>query len=164
VRFAGRDFWRREVVQSERLSHPSSVAFTPGVPVSMKSCASKCERVVSGDPAACTMARCLLPQRLKGRERRMQAEEAVEIEHRLARNVDGGPHGVILRLGVRDDDVQSVGRAALEDDDQALGASAGSTAPNAARVRKLGTAAVPTTARALLRRKMRRVRDMVYGS
>src|SRR5580658_801566 len=43
---------------SERLSHPSSVIFTPGVPVSMKSCASKCERVVSGDPAACTMARC----------------------------------------------------------------------------------------------------------
>ena len=42
---------------SERLSHPSSVIFTPGVPVSMKSCASKCERVVSGDPAAWTMAR-----------------------------------------------------------------------------------------------------------
>src|SRR5260221_10282172 len=37
---------------SERFSHPFSVAFTPGVPVSMKSCASKWERVVSGDPAA----------------------------------------------------------------------------------------------------------------
>jgi hypothetical protein len=36
-----------------------------------------------------------------------------------------------------------------------------STAPKAARVRKLGTAAVPTTASALLRRKMRRVMDMV---
>src|SRR5258708_32044213 len=35
-----------------------------------------------------------------------------------------------------------------------------STAPKAARVRKLGTAAVPTTASALLRRKMRRVMDM----
>src|SRR3954449_8173687 len=39
----------------ERLSQPSPVTFTPGVPVSMKSCASKCERVESGDPAACTM-------------------------------------------------------------------------------------------------------------
>src|SRR5579859_453640 len=36
-----------------------------------------------------------------------------------------------------------------------------STAPNAARVRKLGTAAVPTTARALLRRNTRRVMDMM---
>src|ERR1041385_6137672 len=41
----------------QRLSQPSSVAFTPGVPVSIKSCASKCERVVSGDPAALTIAR-----------------------------------------------------------------------------------------------------------
>src|SRR5580704_19764005 len=35
-----------------------------------------------------------------------------------------------------------------------------STAPKAARVRKLGTAAVPTTASVLLRRKMRRVMDI----
>ena len=40
----------------------------------------------------------LLPQRLERRERRMQPEEAIEIEHRLARNVDARPHGVILRL------------------------------------------------------------------
>src|SRR4029077_12240256 len=36
---------------SVRLSQPSVVAFIPGVPDSMKSCASKCERVGSGDPA-----------------------------------------------------------------------------------------------------------------
>ena len=36
----------------ERLSHPSSVIFLPGVPDSIKSWASKCERVESGDPAA----------------------------------------------------------------------------------------------------------------
>src|ERR1700677_2758763 len=41
-----------------RFSQPSSVIFMPGVPDSMKSCASKCERDGSGDPAACTMARC----------------------------------------------------------------------------------------------------------
>jgi hypothetical protein len=29
----------------------------PGVPDSMKSCASKCDRLGSGEPAACTMAR-----------------------------------------------------------------------------------------------------------
>ena len=40
------------ILCSERFSHPSSVTFTPGVPVSMKSCASKCERVGSGDPQA----------------------------------------------------------------------------------------------------------------
>ena len=65
----------------------------------------------------------LLPERLKRRQRRMQSKEAVEIDHRLARNVDAGPHRVILRLGVRHDDVQSIGRTALEDHDQALGAA-----------------------------------------
>ena len=35
-----------------RFNQPSSVAFNPGVPDSIKSCASKCERVGSGDPAA----------------------------------------------------------------------------------------------------------------
>jgi hypothetical protein len=37
-------------------SHPSFVLFTPGVADSMKSWASKCERVVSCDPVACTIA------------------------------------------------------------------------------------------------------------
>src|SRR5580658_110533 len=37
-------------------------------------------------------------------------------------------------------------------------------APNAARVRKPGTAAVPTTASPLLRRKMRRVMDITEYS
>ena len=41
-----------------RLSQPSSVDLTPGVPDSMKSCASKCERLGSGEPAACTIASC----------------------------------------------------------------------------------------------------------
>src|SRR5215467_771473 len=50
----------------------------------------------------------------------MQAEESVEIDHILARNIDARPHGVILFLAVRDDDVESVGCAALEDDDQAF--------------------------------------------
>ena len=36
----------------------AGVAFNPGVPLSMKSCASKCDREGSGDPAACTIARC----------------------------------------------------------------------------------------------------------
>src|SRR5947207_15989727 len=39
-----------------RERNPSSVDFTPGVPHSMKSCASKCERVASGLPTACTTA------------------------------------------------------------------------------------------------------------
>ncbi len=63
----------------------------------------------------------LLPQRLQRREGRMQAEEAIEIEHRFLGNIDAGSHGVVLRLAVRDDDVESIGGAALEDHDQALG-------------------------------------------
>ncbi len=161
------DFWRRVAADraSERLSHPSSVDFTPGVPDSMKSCASKCERRGIGRSGGMHDGEMpLLPERLKRRQRRMQAEEAVEIEHGLARNIDAGPHGVVLRLAVRNHDVQAVGRAALKNYDQTLVAHAGSTAPNAARVRKLGTAAVPTTASALLRRNMRRVMDMKNGS
>ena len=112
-------------LRSERLSHPSSVDLMPGVPDSMKSCASKWERLGSGDPAACTIARLtLLPERLERRERRMQAEEAIEIDYGLARNVDAGPHRVILRLGVRHHDIQTVGGAALKDHDQPLGARA----------------------------------------
>src|SRR5437763_5715540 len=44
------------VAETARERKPSSVDFTPGVPDSMKSCASKCERVTSGDPAAWTTA------------------------------------------------------------------------------------------------------------
>ena len=43
---------------SARFSHPSCVALNPGVPDSIKSCASKCDREGSGDPEACTIARC----------------------------------------------------------------------------------------------------------
>ena len=64
----------------------------------------------------------LLPQWQKGRERRMQSEKAVEIENRFPGNVDAGTHGVILSLAVWDDDVESIGRPALEDHNQALGA------------------------------------------
>ena len=49
--------WSGEAECNARFSQPSSVALMPGVPDSMKSCASKCERVGSGEPAACTMAR-----------------------------------------------------------------------------------------------------------
>ena len=42
--------------RSARARNPSEVDLTPGVPDSMKSCASKCERVASGLPTACTNA------------------------------------------------------------------------------------------------------------
>ncbi len=48
-----------------RLSQPSSVPFTPGVPDSRKSWASKCERVPSGEPAAWMNAK--RPSLYKGR-------------------------------------------------------------------------------------------------
>src|SRR5580658_8681931 len=62
----------------------------------------------------------LLPKRLEGRERRMESEESVEIKHRVAGNIDGWPHGVVCTLVVGHDDVEAVGCAALEDDDETL--------------------------------------------
>ena len=50
--------WVPGISAMVRFSHPLRVDFTPGVPLSMKSCASKCERESSSDPAACTIARC----------------------------------------------------------------------------------------------------------
>src|SRR5208337_1833884 len=50
----------------------------------------------------------------------MQPKETIEVEHRFARNVDAGPHGVVLGLGVRDHDIQTIGCAALKDHDKAL--------------------------------------------
>src|SRR6266436_3351593 len=55
----------------------------------------------------------------------MQAEKAVQVENLLAGNVNARPHRVISSLGVRDDDVQSVRRAALKDDDQSPGPASG---------------------------------------
>ena len=92
----------------------------------------------------------------------MQAEEAVEVDDLPCAEWRCWGASRSTRLAVRHDDVQSVRRAALEDHDQALGALPGSTAPKAARVRKLGIAVVPTTARALLRRNTRRVMDMEH--
>src|SRR6266581_924865 len=50
----------------------------------------------------------------------MQAEEAVEVECRFFRNVDCRSRAVVRSLAVRHDDVETVRRAALEEDDQAL--------------------------------------------
>ncbi len=54
----------------------------------------------------------------------MESEESIEIKHRVARDIDRWPHGVVGALVVRHDDVEAVGCAALEDDNQALVLSA----------------------------------------
>ncbi len=68
-----------------------------------------------------------IPHRLEPGERRMQAEETVEVDDRLARralarlrNGNRRAHGVIIFLAVRHHDVEAVGRAALEDGDQSF--------------------------------------------
>src|SRR5579864_8026503 len=55
----------------------------------------------------------------------MEAEEAIEIEHRPARNVDAGAHCVILRFVMGNDDVQTIRRTALKNHDQPLIACSG---------------------------------------
>src|SRR5436190_15906021 len=67
----------------------------------------------------------LVPQRLESSHRRMQAEEAVQINHALlsiarTRNRNAGTHAVIRLLAVRYNNVQAVSGAALKEDDQAL--------------------------------------------
>jgi len=55
----------------------------------------------------------------------MQSKKAVEIKHGFLRDVDGRPHGVVTRLAVRHNDVESVRRAALENHDESFGAHSG---------------------------------------
>src|SRR6266404_3778681 len=50
----------------------------------------------------------------------MKAKESVEVDYRSFRNVNGRARGIVRGLTVRHYDVQSVRRAALEEDDQAL--------------------------------------------
>src|SRR5579859_1390884 len=63
----------------------------------------------------------------------MQAEEAVEINHVFAWNIDAWPHRIVLGLGVRHDDVEPVGCATLEDHHQTLVARAFDRAESCAR-------------------------------
>ena len=106
---------------SERFSHPSSVTFTPGVPGLHKILRIEVgARRVGRSSSVHDGEMALLPQRLKWRQRRMQSEEAIEIDHGLSWNVDAGPHRIVLRLAVRNNNVEPVGRAALEDDDETL--------------------------------------------
>src|SRR6516164_3882658 len=63
----------------------------------------------------------------------MQPEEAIEIDHAVTAvfgtgNGDAGTHVVVRLLGVRDNDVEPVGSAALEQYDQALAAKPGARA------------------------------------
>ncbi len=51
----------------------------------------------------------------------MQAEEAVQIEHRASRDVDGRAQRVIGLLAVRNDNIEAVGCAALENNHESLG-------------------------------------------
>jgi hypothetical protein len=81
----------------------------------------------------------LRKQGLERSERGVQTEETIEIESRLGAGTGawdgyGGAEIVIGRVAVRDDDVQAVGGAALEDGDQsfpagAAGGSEGSLEP-----------------------------------
>jgi hypothetical protein len=68
-----------------------------------------------------------IPQRLQRRERRVQAEEAIEIDAESPAGLghrDGGAQVVIALFAVRHHDVQSIGGAALEDGDEYFFAAA----------------------------------------
>src|SRR5262249_23607468 len=75
----------------------------------------------------------LVPQRFEGSHRGMQPEEAVQIDDADAVAAATGPgkgdawtHAVVSLLGVRHNDVEPVGGAALEQHHQALATGAGS--------------------------------------
>src|SRR5579862_4895823 len=60
----------------------------------------------------------LVPDRLQCPEGRVQSKEAVEIKHRLARDVDRWPHLIVRSLAMRDNNIETVGCSALKDDHQ----------------------------------------------
>src|SRR5207244_13268407 len=68
----------------------------------------------------------LVEQRIERREARMQTEKSVEVDRRIGaaalrlRNRDGWAHAVVIGFAKRHDDVQPIGRAALEEHDQLL--------------------------------------------
>jgi hypothetical protein len=69
--------------------------------------------------------RPLIPKQLERRKRRMQPEEAIELDHLLSRNVNAGSHRIVGALGMGHNDVQAIRCAALEDDHQPLVVGAG---------------------------------------
>src|SRR5215470_14187921 len=50
----------------------------------------------------------------------MQPEKSVQVEHRVARYIDGWTHCVIRRFAVRHNDVQTVSSSSLKDNNQTL--------------------------------------------
>ena len=50
----------------------------------------------------------------------METEESVQVDHFLARNIDAGAHRIVLRFAMRDHNIQTIGGAALENDNQPL--------------------------------------------
>ena len=61
----------------------------------------------------------------EGGQRGVEAEEAIEIKDLVLGNGNAGAHGVVILLTVGDDDVEAIGRAALEDGDETAGGGGG---------------------------------------
>jgi len=143
---------------SARFSQPSSVIFMPGVRIPC-SPAHRSATAWVGRSGGVHDRRCFCFQSgSKDAIAGCNPKKAVEIEHGFLRDVMVGRMALVARFAVRHNNVESVGGSALERSrPDASGEPPGSAAPKAARVRKLGSAVVPTTASAPLRRKMRRV-------
>ena len=116
----------------------------------MKSCASR-NASEWGQRTGCLNDRqvSLLEKRLQGLKARMKAKKTVEIDCRLSaaslwlRNGDGGPHLVVIRLGERNNDVQTIHRAALKQHNHfLLGVAVAATA----RCKNNGSVAIPSMA------------------
>src|SRR5436190_1862941 len=75
----------------------------------------------------------VVPDRFQRREARVQAKVPVEIDHRLPWDGDARALLVIGRLTVRDDHVQAVDRAALEEADENRAAGGGEGAAKGVR-------------------------------
>src|SRR5690242_1701312 len=67
----------------------------------------------------------LVPDWLECGHRRMEAEHAIEIDNRVAGDVDGRAHGIVRAFAMWHDDVESVRGSALEDHHEALVAGTG---------------------------------------
>ena len=124
-----------------------AITIRPAVPGALHAGCAGFHVVLRVEVAACRVGRAnrvnrgealVVPELLERRETRVQAEMAVEIYDRVGGNRDARPLLIIRRLAMRDDHVQSVDGAALEEANErrTVGRSDGRTAGCEGRARE----------------------------
>jgi len=83
----------------------------------------------------------------------VKAEKSIKVENVVVRNGDAGAHRIVILLAIGNDNIEPVGGAALEDDNEPASRRRRGIRQHRAN-KKAGMAAVPATANAPLRRRI----------